>query len=174
MFKNLAFTLLAILAISCSDDVKPKPKGELRLDYPQPKYQLFNNNCAYTFEYSDFAQIVDAKKSCWYYLRYPKMKANVFCHNPGIFFLGSHSSKSKKRQKEVQQFTIKTGIRKRIFNLLFFDVYPNKRSELTTAIKDGKSPNQVNATLERMLVAKSTYNVLVLFFSDVLNNVNTA
>ena len=77
MFKNLAFTLLAILAISCSDDVKPKPKGELRLDYPQPKYQLFNNNCAYTFEYSDFAQIVDAKKSCWYYLRYPKMKANV-------------------------------------------------------------------------------------------------
>ena len=49
MFKNLAFTLLAILAISCSDDVKPKPKGELRLDYPQPKYQLFNSKCAYTF-----------------------------------------------------------------------------------------------------------------------------
>lgn len=78
MFKNLAFILLALLLVSCGEDVKPKPKGELRLEYPQPKYQAFNNNCAYSFEYSDFAQIHDAKKSCWYNLTYPKMKANVF------------------------------------------------------------------------------------------------
>ncbi|WP_374360045.1 gliding motility lipoprotein GldD [Cloacibacterium sp.] len=78
MFKNLAFILLAFITIGCTDDVKPKPKGELRLEYPQPKYLPFNNNCAYTFEYSDFAKIYDAKKACWYNLAYPKMKANVF------------------------------------------------------------------------------------------------
>lgn len=78
MFKNLAFILLALLAVACGKDVKPKPKGELRLEYPQPKYLAFNNNCAYTFEYSDFAKIHDAKKPCWYNLSYPKMKANVF------------------------------------------------------------------------------------------------
>lgn len=78
MFKKLAVILLAFSALACSEEAKPKPKGELRLEYPQPHYQAFTNPCAYTFEYSDFAAIADAKQACWYNLRYPKMKANVF------------------------------------------------------------------------------------------------
>ena len=70
--------MLAFSALACSEEAKPKPKGELRLEYPQPHYQAFTNPCAYTFEYSDFAAIADAKQACWYNLRYPKMKANVF------------------------------------------------------------------------------------------------
>lgn len=79
MFKKLAFLFIAIAAISCSEDVKPKPKGELRLEYPSPKYQLVKNNCPYTFEYSsNFAVLDNANKTCWYNLRYPAMKANVY------------------------------------------------------------------------------------------------
>ena len=52
MFKKLAVILLAFSALACSEEAKPKPKGELRLEYPQPHYQAFTNPCAYTFEYS--------------------------------------------------------------------------------------------------------------------------
>lgn len=65
-------------AISCQEDAHPKPKGELRLEYPEPKYQVFQSPCHFQFEYSDFAKITDAKKPCWYYIQYPKMKAKVF------------------------------------------------------------------------------------------------
>lgn len=78
MFKKIAYIVLAVSALSCQKEMKPKPKGELRLEYPQPRYQLLQNNCAYTFEYSDFAKVLDAKKTCWYNMRYPKMDANVY------------------------------------------------------------------------------------------------
>ncbi len=78
MLKNTVLIFLATLLVSCKPETKPKPKGELRLEYPVAKYRIFNNNCAYTFEYSDFANIEDAKKPCWFNLRYPKMKANVY------------------------------------------------------------------------------------------------
>ncbi|WP_228448165.1 MULTISPECIES: hypothetical protein [unclassified Chryseobacterium] len=78
MIKKVIFIFVSLLLISCGKDPVPKPYGELRLEYPAPKYQKFENNCAYTFEYSDFANITAAKKPCWYYLNYPKMKAKIF------------------------------------------------------------------------------------------------
>jgi hypothetical protein len=65
-------------------------------------------------------------------------------------------------------------MRKRIFMVLFFDLYDNRSSELTTARKDGKSPYHAKAMLERILVPNRRYKVLVLFFSAVLNKVKTA
>ena len=78
MFKKLIFVFAGTLLISCSKEAVPKPSGELRLEYPAPKYKPFVNSCSYTFEYSDFAEITNAKKPCWFYLTYPKMKAKVF------------------------------------------------------------------------------------------------
>ncbi|MCA6068341.1 gliding motility lipoprotein GldD [Chryseobacterium sp. RG1] len=78
MIKNIIFIFIALVLVSCGKDSVPKPYGELRLEYPAPKYQKFESNCAYTFEYSDFAKMTDAKRPCWYYLNYPKMKAKVF------------------------------------------------------------------------------------------------
>lgn len=78
MFKKLIVVFGGTLLISCGKEAVPKPSGELRLEYPAPKYQPFVNSCSYTFEYSDFAEITDAKKPCWFYLTYPEMKAKVF------------------------------------------------------------------------------------------------
>lgn len=78
MFKPAALFSTALLLLACQPEPKPKPKGELRLEYPEPVYQGFENSCAYTFEWSDFARIEAAKKPCWFNLRYPKMKANVY------------------------------------------------------------------------------------------------
>ena len=67
-----------VFLYSCKEETLPKPKGELRLEYPKPSYQIFESPCRYSFEFSDFAKIDQAKKPCWYNLSYPKMKANVF------------------------------------------------------------------------------------------------
>jgi gliding motility-associated lipoprotein GldD len=78
MFKKLVFIFLGFLAVSCAQQTLPKPSGELRLEYPQPRYQEFTSPCNFGFEYSDFATIENSKNSCWYYIYYPKMKAKVF------------------------------------------------------------------------------------------------
>ena len=50
------FSLL-ILAISCKDDVLPKPASQLRLDYPVAKYAHFSNHCPFEFEMNEDAVI---------------------------------------------------------------------------------------------------------------------
>lgn len=78
MFKKLIFIFLGLILLSCAEDPLPKPNGELRLEYPTAKYQSFTAPCNFTFDYSTFAQVVDAKNPCWYYIEYPKMKAKLF------------------------------------------------------------------------------------------------
>ncbi len=78
MFKKLMFTFLGFLVVSCSQETQPKPPGELRLEYPKAAYQKFSAPCDFSFEYSNFAKIENAKNPCWYYIDYPKMKAKVF------------------------------------------------------------------------------------------------
>lgn len=78
MFKNIFLILLSSILICCGKEPLPKPTGELRLEYPVAKYQRFNAGCPFEFEYSDFSKVEDGKKSCWYYINYPTMKAKVF------------------------------------------------------------------------------------------------
>lgn len=67
-----------LMLVSCAKDPLPKPVGELRLEYPAPVYKPFNSGCNYNFEFSNFARVEPAKKPCWFYINYPKMKAKVF------------------------------------------------------------------------------------------------
>ncbi|MDO4763944.1 MAG: gliding motility lipoprotein GldD [Flavobacteriaceae bacterium] len=78
MFRYAIFVVLFLGLMSCQQDYLPKPKGELRLEYPQPKYQKFQSGCSFSFEHSNFSKIHQAKQNCWYNLSYPEMKANVF------------------------------------------------------------------------------------------------
>ncbi|WP_226065532.1 gliding motility lipoprotein GldD [Kaistella polysaccharea] len=78
MFKKLILTFLGFVLISCAEDTKPKPTGELRLEYPEAKYQRFISPCNFSFDYSEFAKVKEAKNPCWYYIEYPAMKAKVF------------------------------------------------------------------------------------------------
>lgn len=78
MFKNALLAAGIFSLAACAKEPLPKPSGELRLEYPSPAYQPFNAGCAYTFEYSEYADMQPAKRSCWYYINYPNMKAKVF------------------------------------------------------------------------------------------------
>lgn len=121
MFRKIFVLSVAALAVSCGKDPVPKPSGELRLEYPAPKYTTFENACAYTFDYSTFATITDAKKKpCWFYLNYPKMKGKVFItYYPVRNDFDKHVKES---EKMVYEHTVKaSAIDTKSFS------YPEKR-----------------------------------------------
>lgn len=106
MLKYLGL-IVGLTLISCQEDTLPKPKGELRLEYPNPKYVTFNDKDPYTFEYSDFATITPSKKEFWHNLSYRKMKANVFLtYFPVKGDLPLHI---KEAEKMVYEHTIKAS-----------------------------------------------------------------
>lgn len=69
--------LVPVLFLSCKDDVLPKPKSHLRLDYPAPKYELFNTACPYAFNYNSLG-VIKHEGDCNYRIEYPLMKATVY------------------------------------------------------------------------------------------------
>lgn len=92
---------------SCKEDPMPKPYGELRLEYPKPKYEHFSSPCGFSFEYSDYAKIEQAKQSCWYYINYPGMKAKVFITYFPI--KNDFALHVKEAEKMVYEHTIKAS-----------------------------------------------------------------
>lgn len=107
MVKHFFCIGLAISLISCAKDPVPKPSGELRLEYPESKYAKFEKDCHYTFEFSDFAAIEDAKKPCWFYLNYPEMKGKVFITYFPI--KGDLQAHIKEAEKMVYEHTVKAS-----------------------------------------------------------------
>lgn len=78
--KNVGiFSALSILAlaISCKEEVLPKPESQLRLDYPIAKYASFSNHCPFEFEINEDA-IIKEDKNCGFSIQYPKMKATIY------------------------------------------------------------------------------------------------
>lgn len=75
VFIGVGIVLLSFLG--CKDEVLPKPKGYLRLDYPEATYTNFQSNCSYAFEKNKEA-IVAGKSDCSFTITYPKMKATIF------------------------------------------------------------------------------------------------
>ena len=120
MFRYLFLGCVALCTISCSEETRPKPKGELRLEYPKAKYQAFNSACPFTFEYSDFAALHEAKKPCWYNLVYPQMKANVFLTYFPI------QNAFRLHVKEVEKMVYEHTIRASAIETKSFS-YPEKR-----------------------------------------------
>lgn len=105
---------------SCSEEIMPKPIGELRLEYPKPHYEDFYSECNYGFQYSNFAEIKQAKEPCWYYITYPTMKAKVFItYFPIKNDLALHI-------KEVEKMVYQHTIRASAINTKSFS-YPEKK-----------------------------------------------
>ena len=76
-FRFLSFFSIFTLIISCKDDVLPKPKSYLSLDYPEAKYESFSTNCRYIFNYNKAGQVAP-NGNCNFTITYPKLKATVY------------------------------------------------------------------------------------------------
>ena len=68
------------LMVSCGNEVQPKPKAMLALNYPLPEYRPVNLNCPYTFEKNRQAEITPSKSrnGCWINLNYPLLNGTIF------------------------------------------------------------------------------------------------
>ena len=74
------FLLLAGMGLSivgCKDEVLPKPKAYLTLEYPEANYQKFNEACGYIFDYNALGRVTE-KGNCNYHIEYPRLKATVY------------------------------------------------------------------------------------------------
>jgi gliding motility-associated lipoprotein GldD len=74
----VAFILILILPLAgCESVQQPKPKAQLRLQYPQPKYKSTPDNFPFDFEYNNWVQLKGITKTAPH-LYYPKMKATLY------------------------------------------------------------------------------------------------
>ena len=48
--KSIVLPILSLLFLGCGDDPLPKPKGYLRLEYPEAKYEKVAIPLPFTFE----------------------------------------------------------------------------------------------------------------------------
>ncbi len=82
--QNFLFVVFfTTLFTSCSQNQTPKPKGYFRIDLPEKKYTLYQNeNCPFQFDLPVYAEVVNYRDSmaqpCWKYIRYPRFNAEIF------------------------------------------------------------------------------------------------
>lgn len=73
---TMIITSIGFLFIACKEDVLPKPKAQLRLEYSKPEYSLTKSDCPYQFEFSKESFAVINQK-CWVNIEYPKLNASI-------------------------------------------------------------------------------------------------
>jgi gliding motility-associated lipoprotein GldD len=76
-YSSLLFLAVFSCIVSCKDDVLPKPKSYLSLNYPEPKYASFDKTCGYVFDYNSLGKVVE-EGNCNFRIEYPSLKATVY------------------------------------------------------------------------------------------------
>ena len=76
LVKSVLLIFILISISSCKEDVLPKPKAQLRLEYKNPNYISLNNNCNYKFEISSNT-VTKTTQNCWVNINYPKLNASI-------------------------------------------------------------------------------------------------
>ncbi len=81
-FYRLLFCLALVGLTSCGeDDYTPKPRGFFRIELPEKKYQSYQSDCPFTFEYPVYSSIeIDTKANaepCWVNLNFTKFKGTL-------------------------------------------------------------------------------------------------
>ena len=73
----------SVLLIGCESVQQPKPKAQLRLQYPEPNFKKVPDAYPFYFEYNDWAQLKGVTKTAPD-LYYPKMKATLYLSYVGV------------------------------------------------------------------------------------------
>ncbi|UJH66133.1 gliding motility lipoprotein GldD [Allomuricauda sp. SCSIO 65647] len=77
-YRTVVFFFGALCCLGCGgEDVLPKPKAMLRLQFPDQEYRDLHDGCEYTFQVNTIAE-PKKDENCSMALNYPMMKASVF------------------------------------------------------------------------------------------------
>lgn len=75
---KIVFVLTVLLMVtSCKEDVLPKPKAMLRLDFPKATYNAYTSSCNYSIEINKLSKL-QQKEDCSTVLDYPQMKGSIY------------------------------------------------------------------------------------------------
>ncbi|XMO88338.1 gliding motility lipoprotein GldD [Algibacter sp. AS12] len=108
VLKSLFLTFVLALT-ACGEDHVPKPKAELRLDYPTANYVDANLNLPFAFEKNLLATKVESKalksltESYGINLEYPALKGTIFLTYKAI---NSDQNNFKAFLRDAQKFTL--------------------------------------------------------------------
>ena len=81
--RSIYFISLFIIPFifSCTQEYIPKPIGYFRIDLPEKKYQQFEGECPFTFEYPVYARVNKSDQGnaepCWFNVEFPQFNAKV-------------------------------------------------------------------------------------------------
>lgn len=84
------FAFVCLLAFSACNrnSYTPKPRGYFKIDFPVKSYQLYDNECPFSFEYPDYANMVadntKGAEPCWYNLTFPQFNGRLHLTYYGI------------------------------------------------------------------------------------------
>lgn len=142
LLKNISLAIIAIILFtSCnSEEVLPKPKAYLRLEYSPPTYKEIISDCPYNFEISDLAQ-AEFNEKCWVNIKYPKLKASLnITYRPVENNLAELLRES---EKLTYNHTIKAD---NIISTNYEDISSKKHGALREVIGNAASPLQFHLT----------------------------
>jgi len=108
MIQKLTYLLLGLfLLTSCGEDPVPKPKGYLRLEYPEAIYKSYNKQLPFSFERNQLSDTVKIKtipndpSSFGLNLEYDKLKGTIY-----LTYKTIHTEEElTKFLKDAQNFT---------------------------------------------------------------------
>lgn len=76
--KKISSIVLFFLLFACQENIYlPKPKAQLNLDYPDPRYTPIESSCPYLFEINSASTFIPLE-NCESKVEYPKMKATIY------------------------------------------------------------------------------------------------
>ena len=80
--KRIVAPLLSLFLLGCGDDPLPKPKGYLRLDYPDAIYEKANIPLPFSFDKNKLSEPIKAVKSSadakGVDIKYPSLNATIY------------------------------------------------------------------------------------------------
>lgn len=84
-FLSIAIIGFLSLFVSCDDDDEvytPKPTGYFRIDLPEKKYTLYNQDCPFSFELPQYVQVYKSAAPqadpCWKDIYFGPFKATLY------------------------------------------------------------------------------------------------
>ncbi len=82
---NNVFLILCLTALlsgaACRRNYTPKPRGYLRVEFPEKEYTLFDSACPFTFEYPVYARVLPDtdynSEPCWINIYFPDFDGTI-------------------------------------------------------------------------------------------------
>lgn len=165
-----------ILLTDCHHDSTPKPRGYFRIDFPEKKYQTYNSDCPYTFDYPVYASIESDievnSEPCWINIDFPKYNGKVHIsyktvdNNINLLLEDAYTLAYKHTVKAdaIEEYLINKPDSK-VYGILY-DIEGNAASSVQFFLTDSTENFLRGALYFRTTIDKDSLAPVIDFFRD--------